>query len=55
MKTIIALAALAVALAAASPSFAATKRAGASQPKINGYTLQEWQAGAPSGDPENGQ
>ena len=52
MKTIIALAALAVALATTTSSFAAVKSQ-QSQPTFNGYTLQEWQAGAPSGDPEN--
>ena len=54
MKTILALAAFAIALATASPSFGAVKQHG-SQPTFGGYSVQEWQAGAPSGDPENGQ
>jgi len=48
MKTIIALAVLAIALA--SPAFAAAKKhgQGGGSPLINGYTLQQWEAGAPS-------
>jgi hypothetical protein len=45
MKKIIALAALAAAVLA-SPAFASPSKS--SQQVINGYTLEQWRAGAPS-------